>query len=782
MADATINPNDFFSKLLRNNNRSVRPPKATESLADKADAAIDKTKQFFEKINEFINTQLKNAEEKTKIWNELGKETIKEYRAHIRNSTKKLIHKMKIFGSKEAMMFDDTVKKVLDTTMDSIGSAWKGATQLLSSTWTSIHSIGKFLGSAAKCLLNFFLGPFRLGWQFVDGFMSAMSPKGWAFIKQVGGAITASVAWLWNVGTKVVSYIWEGVSTIFNVGYTILSSAAKILYKGAKGIFMWWYKMAINTIFSLNPVLWIINGAIFVAISLALFTALSTITGLVFDIVGPLLKSTFNIVGTVSEWIWSGITKLFGWVEKVYEGSWLQGFITTTITPMIDGFMKSNPWIMNTIDFFTIAYKWIVNNAEKTFKKVEGWIVTAKEYIGYGGSNSTLVNVINWFADYTNNLGWHVFSPVANALKNQFGFLSGVRGNEDVSRKKLLEQKTYLEKEQLKKLYEATSLQTMAGTPGIQSADIDKSLQGIANVDFLTKNFSQKELADLRSEGIINARLIKSGKKQGLADYASTISRMNNQILILGNLVEQIDKGALKGGDEATIALLKHVVADGYSMVGKEVKTSVHDFKKTDGRLEELMKVAQIYANNPNKGLVNIADPNTFRNIKKDFLTLINDELYNTKEQYAQEFYKITQKYPTWKQILGLSDANANILQNLHDNMDKWVMFENRFAEGTGSSLTESQAATKRAMNIDLPKLATGGIIPESSPIMPLDDVAIQYVRDKIEKIKDIQKPEIKQEKQSKTHITIIEEYIAQQDSYETYTIAHLARGLFGGG
>jgi hypothetical protein len=81
-------------------------------------------------------------------------------------------------------------------------------------------------------------------------------------------------------------------------------------------------------------------------------------------------------------------------------------------------------------------------------------------------------------------------------------------------------------------------------------------------------------------------------------------------------------------------------------------------------------------------------------------------------------------------------------------------------------------------------KHALGGLkTPENPKVKPLDLEAARFIRSKIDNMEISNKMDkSKEKKEEVSNITIIENYIAKQESYETYTLSQLSRGLLAGG
>lgn len=782
---------------LVNTNRPIRNKRKT-SIYD----AVFKV-DIIEKIEE-VNTSIK---------------TIKEvYREKIRNKVKETIIKQRIFKTKEEEAFNANVNLVVEKVSNVIGTIKDFTVNAIDKVWGVIKKTAKYITNVAIRIIDFLLGPFRFGWKMIDSFLTGLSPQLWNTMKKVASTIGTAVAWIWKIGKKMLEYVWEGVKVIFKFGYEVMATVAKTLYKGGKFLFSFWFRMLVNTLF--NPAMLIINLPIFLGITSALFIALGSITSIVIDLALPLLRESFNIGENVLSWVWNGLQNFWNWITDSYHGSWLEKAVDEYIVNGVYSWFMNIDIVKKIVKYIKLGYEWIHDNGAIIIDYAVKGIKVIKKYMDEMSGESFVVKFIN----ILNSNEWLKMAPgtskLIEYLNKKFGFLPGIKNGDIVAPENVQTVRTNIQsfsKQKVQTTLEYQALKMLGENKGEE--EIIKYLNEVV-VPSLSKEISSSKMTDQEITQNINARLkeakniIKSGGKGSVSDYEKLMQDQTKMILVYEEVLKQMKRGVMDPTNPQTLAELDKIRLNAVKVRQASVERSREaKMPKTEKSLEDIQNGLQKYTEKF-KGSAKLMSFEDYRNAlrnkidKERWLSGIGEipELLiepetNPVEKAVHVFTAVgNSTLGLLKRTLVNADIMAGNLNSIYgkgagDLKVEMGYYENGYNVGFARSGLQEQVETfKKASDSTGNIMASasrakgferGGVNPnDPTRIKPLNELSAMYVKEKVNNLENQKIKEVAENKKKtdiKNNITIIDTYITQEESYETYTISQLSRGLLSG-
>jgi hypothetical protein len=825
-----IQPDDFFKKLSAARKQPVNKTNDTdkiEELLENEQERVQTLDSHIEKVYKtttFITDSQKTNNKKIKsIIEKLTEETNKKNKdleKHI-SSLKTDVSVYKKAASKVFKALTDSMNKyvvefssaknedklyyLVKPLFSNVGKASTWITDKMGSAYDfskRFLSIGlEFASNAIHCVSKFLFGPFKLAWGIVDSLLTKLTGPIWRAIKGVVSSATKVVKWFVKTGIDAILYVWKGFSTIFKVGFTIVSKAVQYLAYGTKAFFGWWFKLLSNTIFS--PSMWIVNIPLFLVLCFAIVSAITLLlTAGVASLV--LVEGAFagamNVVESVGSWIWSGVSGMFGWLKNEYESStWLKPTIDKaykSISDSIESWWGTHEHVRAAFSWINTSYNWIKTN----LTPIVSWVEDEYNKVISFFSSVSKKTLVEKYVDILNHIPGTGF--VISYLTSKFGF-AFASGINDQLRKKIQDEKVLGFQETL------------------QNALIS-----------IPKNLNEKDFNALVNK---NIDTLQTGAFGGLSTDA--VENIKNQV------IANIKKGEGGFSDENILARVKYV--DELEAKLKLTRSGLLDANNAKDKefIEKLLK-SGILLDKQAMPTSNIPTPAQFdeliENEKKIQLqdATLRNIATNIEAQDAESIKRsqsiVSRTLDAWSLDIGtlwdfskpyardtgiiagvLADKTSTALsyyKGKADALDATVynklsstgvgrlLYGSASAPGTSSSITNNQSnipfpalaapspgpqspSTETAdIDISLSEhhFAMGGIVPPAAKnILPLDSIGRDYIRSKI---KDIRLPddEIKKQKDITNNITIIEESSNNMESHELYTMRQLSKGLLG--
>lgn len=750
---------------------------------------------------------------------------IKGIKQHLNIKTKQLASKMQETKEKEDKKIEALLMQFKTKILKQVYSIKTNFKKMSSFFKDSLIPTFKSLKNIIGSLYDFISTTFSRGWSIVDSFMNSISPSAWSLAKTIVSKVATAFMWLWNVGKKTIEFIYSGVKTIFKAGYYIIESAAKILYKGAKGLFSWWFRMLINTI--TNPTMLLFNLPIFLGITGALFIALGTVSSLIFDMGKALISPIFKVASKLFSWIWSGVEIMWGWITSAYKGSALETFVDTSFNT-VKNWLMDNTVIKNIVNIVSNVFTWIIDNGIPIAKKV--WEVTKKivnfvktnsptsmivEFINLLNSDSTVMKLVR-----TTVPG---FSKLAKYVTSKYGFLPGIVGGASVSLEEMRNAKTNLSKKQVTTILEHESLRLL--NSGYSEIDTKKELLNsvIPKIRSTLENakIPKEEIDKVLDESIRGSKnILASGGVGMIADYEKSIATQEAVILSYENIIEKAKTGLLDPTDPNTNKVLNSLRNKMIKVMDSKNRTTTKTiFNKSETSLEKLIGL-QKQMEETNKRTTKLLSVEEFTSRFYDmrdyqaYTSEIGDlEWLDPSLSFGQKFavgatsFRNSLHNMSGKAIDAISNyaidkiaiagtfytgGDMELIQDTLSTREQ--LSPSYYITGSDADRYNKEQALQTSPNADLARLSSvnapitkhafGGLkTPENPKVKPLDLEAARFIRSKIDNIENSNKMDkSKEKKEEVSNITIIENYIAKQESYETYTLSQLSRGLLAGG
>lgn len=736
-------------------------------------------------------------------------------REKIKNSVKKEIEELvKTKQEKVFLEFLDKAYVIWDKVTTVLVNASKWIINQFKKVANLFIKVSKYIKNLILPILNFLTVPFKLGWKFVDSFMNSVSPKSWEMMKKVASTIWTAVSWAWNIGKKMLEYAWEGVKTIFKFGYEVMVTVGKALYKGAKAVFSWWFKMLVNTLFSItNPLLFVVNAAIFLGISSAIFVALSSLVSVIIDLATPLFKGLFEIGGNLLNWVWKGLTIFWDWIKEKYEGSWLQEFVDEYIINGIYSWFMNLSIVKKIISYVKIGYQWIKNNGLKVLNFINKGIETIKKYSSEFPGETLLVKFIN----ILNSNKWLEMAPgtkqLIKYLNKRFAFLPGIIQNNFSVPENILTMKENIKIISKRKIQNSLEYEALRLTKqGKSYSDIEKFLTEITipklKTDIKRSEISPEELNSIIKNRILEADKIYKNKGVGSIDYISVLEEDTKLLSTYLNIIRKVESGRIDPTDPVVIKNLDILrdtnIKNMRKILDKEgrqmplTEKSISDIVKQNVIIEQKilgssteLSIQDFKQNLESANYHGIGWLNTVGDVPKIWI--------DPKNSFIMKIGKSAVATATSTVILGerfvdnailaipLLTADSDSAEELRDMVKKsgrYNMIETAIDKKKQEYESKNDITGNILNSSNFKKFANGGIsMPDPSNIKPLNDLSAQFVREKVQNIEktNTTKQKNKEKTDRQNNITIIDTYIAHIESYETYTISQLSRGLLSG-
>jgi hypothetical protein len=730
------------------------------------------------------------------------------YRERIKQNVRDYISKRNFLRTKQEE-FNKKTGAIVDKVSNVINSFKKFAFSSIKKVWGLLKKTSKYVINVGIKILDFLLVPFKLGWKFIDGFLSSLSPQGWGVIKKVSSVIFDAATWVWKIGKKMVEYIWEGVKTIFKFGYDVMSTVGTTIYKGAKFLFSFWFKMLTNTLF--NPAMWLINVPIFLALTGVMFLALGTVTSLLMDLTIPLIKPLLKLSQNVLGWLWSGIKFLWKWVKKQYDGSWLQKFINTYIVDGIFSWFMNIEIVQKVVNFVKLAYNWLKTNAGTIINFLSDTVDTIVKFINNMSGESFLVSFLNFFNDSIILRNIPGISKMLKFLNSKYGFLPGLRISGESPALNVASVRRSIKsisQQKVKTMIEYQSVKM------ISEGKTEKEIIDYLNetvIPTLSDDISRAKLTDEQVKGIINDHLavakeiVKSGGKGAIKDYEDAMFNQTRVILKYEEIYRQMRSGILDATSSETLKRLEKDRLDALNVTKKfferseseslpETKYNLSDMQRGLKKFQEQWKLTS-----------KLQNYETFTDaIDQQHMVdqrLMGMSIVDIPDIQADPYSTSTMKSLQTAQAVGMTTINVTApvvgkAVMLAGNVAKYAVKSvaddirrNQVETATmihSKSLREMSLAKSQYKKEDIvDKFELGGIIDQNvNNKMPLDDLSAKYIREKVEDLEKHKKLQNKNNEKSevKNNITIIDNTIIHEESYELYTLSQLSRSLLAGG
>lgn len=613
------------------------------------------------------------------------------------------------------------IKKYLSLIKDKIINVFKNAIEY-------IIPIGNFLK-------NQFFKVIKI----TDNLLNKIPSNIWKTFKMIFSPLAKVLTWFKNIGVMALSYIWDGVKTIFSAGFFAIKTIATYAYKGTKFFFQWWFKMLVNTL--LNPALWIINIPLFLLITYATFTAFSTVLATSISIIAPILNVSFDILKTVGSWIWSGISWVWDFVNKQYQGSFLQKIVNSVWNSIQDTeIYKSLSSYFSTIyDWGKSVFEWIQSSI--VYKKIIDLFTSAKDlFFGEKSTKtSTLLRQIlesivdapskyipEKFKDYIRSN----FSAILPTKYGRGSLLSTLDTDIKQHNEKLAYNKLQLEILNLKK-----------SDSTISPDRIDKILDSLYNQyakEYELSPESYKKLAGDAFDKIIN-------KNNTIIEDTSSIVK---DLEYMKNQKSKILDGIITLNEEANEVIFNNID----KIISKKYETknaiSIDTEKEYQNIIENQKELQKNY--------------NSMTTLS-DLSFISTTSAIGTFQSIGSDLFYVA---GVGHKLIGLDRIGENYFdasKQALENSKTW-------------SYAERVQNAKNQIGKQLPvvKNKDGNII--SDKILKLDDYGINYVQEKVKNIKyDMDKIN---KKDPINNITIIEDHNTHIESHELYTMSQLSKGL----
>lgn len=819
---------NIYEKLLK---RGKESKTVSEQLEVNPSKMSLKDIQKLEELSKFkIKTMIVSSENLLKQTND-GLEDyivklIKGIKQQLNIKTKQLASRMQETKEKEDKKITALLLHFKTKISKQLFSVKNNFKKLSSFFKNSLIPTFKSMKNIVSSLYDFLSTTLSRGWSVVDSFINSISPNSWSLAKNVVSKVATAFMWLWNVGKKTIEFIYSGVKTIFKAGYYVIESAAKILYKGVRGLFSWWFNMLIHTL--TNPAMLLFNLPIFLGITGALFIALGTVSSLIFDMGKALISPIFKVATKLFSWIWSGVEIMWDWITTAYKGSVLESFVDTSFNT-VKNWLMGNTVIKNIVNIVSNVYTWIIENGIPIAKKV--WEVTQKivNFVKTNSPSSMIVEFINLLnSDSTTMKAVRNlvpgFAKLTKYVTSKYGFLPGIVGGSAMSLEDMRTAKTSLSKRQVSTILEHESLNLLSS--GYSEIDVKKQL--LDNViPKIRSNLENAKIPKEEIDKVLDAsirgskNILASGGVGMIPDYEKAIATQEAVILSYENIIEKAKGGLLDPTDPNTNKVLESLRTKMIKVLdSKNRTTSQTIFKKSETSLEKLINLQkQMEESNKRKSKLLSVEEFTSRFYDMRDYQAFNSEIgdlewldparsWTEKVAIGTYSFRNTIHNMTGKAInniannsiafatvtisgLAGADAAESSYQYLQENGPFDVAKNITGSDAQRYNQEQEQAVSPAAdlarmsnVNTPMTKHAFGGLkILENPKVKPLDLEAANFIRSKIDNIENSNKMDkSKEKKEEVSNITIIENYIAKQESYETYTLSQLSRGLLAGG
>ncbi len=208
------------------------------------------------------------------------------------------------------------------------------------------------------CLGRFLTGAFRIGWKIADKLMYFGFGPAWSWAKNVVSSIAGIGKWILTTGWDAISFIGNGLKTIFSFGLDVIKTTSSYILGGAAKFFGWYFKNLFTTLFS--PTMWLINIPIFVGLSFAIFSVFEGLfeiaSGPVYNAVSKTFSGVIDKLGDFGSWLWEGAKAGFDWLVNVHFGDKTVKEYFTEFSAKLGGMIE--PWVGSGSTFGGII-KWI---------------------------------------------------------------------------------------------------------------------------------------------------------------------------------------------------------------------------------------------------------------------------------------------------------------------------------------------------------------------------------------------------------------------------------------
>lgn len=812
--------------------------KKPKSLSDSTATSQQITAEDVERLEKLtLSSSSVRVKKKTSIYDIVFKVDINEkidevnasiklmkemYREKLRTKVRETIIKHRIFKTKEEEIVNKKIEETIEKVSNVLGSIKDFTINSIDKVWGLIKKTAKYVTNVAIRIIDFLLGPFRLGWRLIDGFLTGLSPQLWNTIKKVSATIGTAAMWVWKIGKKMLEYVWEGVKTIFKFGYEVMATVASTLYKGGAFLFKFWFRMLINTL--LNPAMLIINLPIFLGITSALFIALGSVTSIIIDLALPLLNQTFKIGESVLSWVWGGLQTFWKWITTTYKGSWLERAVDEYIVNGVYSWFMDIDIVKKVVKYIKLGYNWLQENGKIVIDYAVKGINIIKKYISEMSGESFVVKFINLL----NSNEWLKMAPgtskLVEYLNKKFGFLPGIRNGAIVAPENLQTVRSNIQsfsKQKIQTTLEYQSLKMIQ--EGKTEEEITKYLNETV-ISSLSKEISDSKMSEQEISENINSRLkqaqqiIKSGGKGAIPDYEKALSDQSKMIMVYEELAKQMKRGVMDPTNPETIAQLDKIrlnavkVRQQFLERSRELKMpktekSLDDIQnslknieikfKGSSKLQSFEDYRTALRNKLDKekwlaGIGEIPeiliDPSSSR-IEKHVrvISAVGNSSLGLAKRFAVNFsilaanqipsMGITDKGLGDKLVdYGVFNEKSYNVSLARSGVEEQVDIFNRQTDSTGSILSQAN----RAKGYE-----RGGVnANDPTRIKPLNELSAMYVKEKVTNLEKNKTKEVEKNKEKtdiRNNITIIDTYITQEESYETYTISQLSRGLLSG-
>jgi hypothetical protein len=581
------------------------------------------------------------------------------------------------------------------------------------------------------------------------------------------------------------------------------------LYKGAKFLFSFWFRMLTNTLF--NPAMWLINFPIFLALTGIMFLALGTVASLIMDLTIPLIKPFLKLSQKVLGWVWSGITFLWKWVKKQYDGSWLQKFVNTYIIDGIFSWVMGSKFIQKVVDFIKLAYNWIKTNSGPILDFLTDAVEKITDFINNMSGESFLVRFLNYFNDSFVLRNIPGISKMLKFLNSKYSFLPGIRIKGESPALNVASVRRSIKsisQQKVKTMVEYQSIKMLS--EGKTEQEITEYLNETV-IPELTNEISKASLSDEQMKSIINERLaaakriVSSGGEGAIKDYESTMFNQTRIILKYEEIYKQMRSGILDGTSSETLKRLEKDRLDALNVTKKyferaeenslpQTKYNLLDIQRGMVYLQEQWKLSsklQNYEVFSDALDEQHAVEQTLRGTGiSDIPDIVADPYSSNKLKALQTSQAVLMTTTNvtapviGKAIMLAGETAKSAIKNAADEIKKDKIETASLIHA--QSLRDMGNARRfyKEGNVDK-KFERGAMVQENANyVKPLDEQSAKYVREKVENLEKNNKIKNKNKEKSevRNNITIIDNTIIHEDSYELYTLSQLSRTLLAGG